>query len=76
MVNIEQTKVLKLLSQTASILIKGEISQLLSNNDISITEDDYIEVIKAKRSKLFATSCEIAALIADMRKIYSNALNS
>ena len=76
MVNIEQTKVLKLLSQTASILIKGEISQLLSNNDISITEDDYLEVIKAKTSKLFATSCEIAALIADKPKIYSNALNS
>ena len=48
MVGIEQTQVLKLLSQTASTLIKGEISQLLSNNDISITEDDYLEVIKAK----------------------------
>ena len=76
MVNIEQNEVLKLLSQTASTLIKGEISQLLSNNDISITEDNYLEVIKAKTSKLFATSCEVGALIADKPKIYSNALNS
>ena len=76
MVGIEQTQVLKLLSQTASTLIKGEISQLLSNNDISITEDDYLEVIKAKTSKLFATSCKVGGLIANKPKIYSNALNS
>ncbi len=76
MIDIEETKVLKLLSKTASILIKGEISQLLSNNDISITEDNYLEVIKAKTSKLFATSCEVGALIANKPKIYSNALNS
>ena len=76
MVNIEQNEVLKLLSQTASTLIKGEISQLLSNNDISITEDNYLEVIKAKTSKLFATSCEVSALIANKPKIFSNALNS
>ena len=75
-VDIEQIEILKLLSQTASILIKGEISQLLSNNDISITEDDYLEIIKAKTSKLFATSCEVGALIANKPKIYSNALNS
>ena len=76
MVDIEQIEILKLLSQTASILIKGEISQLLSNNDISITEDDYLEIIKAKTSKLFATSCEVGALITNKPKIYSNALNS
>ena len=76
MVDIEQIEILKLLWQTAWILIKGEISQLLSNNDISITEDDYLEIIKAKTSKLFATSCEVGALITNKPKIYSNALNS
>ena len=76
MVEIGQPEVLELLSKTASTLIQGEISQLLTNNDFSTTEDRYLEIIKAKTSDLFATSCEVGGLIANKPKIYLNALNS
>ena len=45
MVEIKQPDVLKVLSETASTLIEGEISQLLTNNDFSTTEDNYLEII-------------------------------
>ena len=76
MISIKQSNVLKILSETASTLIQGEISQLLTNNDFSTTEDSYLEIIKSKTAKLFSTSCQVGALISKKPKIYSNALNS
>jgi len=76
MVEIKQPDVLKVLSETASTLIEGEISQLLTNNDFSTTEDNYLEIIKSKTAKLFSASCKVGALIAKKQKIYSNALDS
>ena len=76
MVQIRQPNILKVLSETASTLIEGEISQLLTNNDFSTTEDNYLEIIKSKTAKLFSTSCKVGALIAKKSKIYSNALES
>ena len=71
------TKLISLISSTtSSTLIEGEISQLLTNNDFSTTEDNYLEIIKSKTAKLFSTSCKVGALIAKKSKIYSNALES
>ena len=76
MVEIENISVLKVLSETASTLIEGEIAQLLTNNDFSTTEDNYLEIIKSKTAKLFSTSCKVGALIANKPKIYVKALDS
>jgi len=76
MVEIGNISVLKVLSETASTLIEGEIAQLLTNNDFTTTEDNYLEIIKSKTAKLFSTSCKVGALIAKKPKIYVKALSS
>jgi len=56
MTEVENIEVLKILSKTSSIIIEGEISQMLSNRNIATTEDEYLDIIKSKTAQLFATA--------------------
>jgi octaprenyl-diphosphate synthase len=41
------------------------VLQLMTSNDTETSEDDYLEVIRAKTAKLFAAAAEIGAVVAD-----------
>ncbi|MEN8237473.1 MAG: polyprenyl synthetase family protein [Pseudomonadota bacterium] len=56
--------VLAILSQTASLLIEGEVQQLTLMNNTEMTQEVYLEIIRAKTARLFAASCEIGGVIA------------
>ena len=57
--------VLGILSTASSVIAEGEVLQLVTANDTETTEEDYLEVIRAKTAKLFAAACEIGAVVAD-----------
>ena len=76
MTEIENIEVLKILSKTSSIIIEGEISQMLSNRNIATTEDEYLEIIKSKTAHLFSTASKINTYLIKYPDEYKNALGS
>lgn len=65
MVGSDSLRVLKILSNASSVITEGEVLQLTTANDLSTTEEKYLEVITAKTAVLFAAACEVAGVIAD-----------
>ena len=76
MTEVENIEVLKILSKTSSIIIEGEISQMLSNRNMATTEDKYLEIIKSKTSYLFSTASKINTYLINYPDEYKNALES
>jgi octaprenyl-diphosphate synthase len=56
--------VLRILSRAAATIAEGEVLQLQTQNDLSTTEQQYLEVIQGKTAALFAAACEVGAVIA------------
>src|SRR6202142_3573932 len=65
MVDDGSLAVLSILSRAAATIAEGEVLQLQTQNDLSTTEEQYLEVIQGKTAALFAAACEIGAVLAD-----------
>lgn len=65
MVQDGSLKVLAILSQAAATIAEGEVLQLVTQNDLSTTEDKYLEVIQGKTAALFAAACQVGAVVAE-----------
>ena len=69
-------EVLKILSDASAVIAEGEVHQLMTTNDIGTMEEDYLEVIGAKTSALFAAACRIGAVVAERPQEEELALES
>ncbi|CAA9489201.1 MAG: Decaprenyl diphosphate synthase [uncultured Sphingomonadaceae bacterium] len=69
-------KVLRILSQAASVIAEGEVSQLTVQRQIDTGEDKYLEIIAAKTAALFAAACRIAAVLAERDEPAERALDA
>ena len=58
-------KVLHTLSAASATIAEGEVHQLATTNDLSTTEEEYLEVISAKTAKLFEAAAQVGAIVAD-----------
>ncbi len=56
--------VLRILSRAAATIAEGEVLQLQTQNDLTTTEAQYLEVVQGKTAALFAAACEVGAVIA------------
>lgn len=56
--------VLRILSNASAVIAEGEVMQLSTANNLDTTEDDYLNVIRAKTAELFAAACEVGGVIA------------
>ena len=65
MVDDGSLEVLKILSDASAVIAEGEVHQLLTSNDTTTTEADYLRVIGAKTAALFAAACRIGAVVAE-----------
>lgn len=65
MVEDGSLKVLAVLSRAAATIAEGEVLQLVTQHDLSTTEDRYLEVIQGKTAALFAAACQVGAIVAD-----------
>ncbi|WP_262694911.1 polyprenyl synthetase family protein [Kordiimonas aquimaris] len=65
MVESDSLRVLKILSNTSAVITEGEVLQLTTANDLSTTEEKYLEVITAKTAVLFAAACEVTGVVSD-----------
>jgi octaprenyl-diphosphate synthase len=58
-------KIIRILSKLTEDMSQGEVLQFMRKGDISLTEDEYLEVIRRKTALLFGAACRVSAVIAD-----------
>jgi octaprenyl-diphosphate synthase len=74
MVEDGSLKVLDILSTASAVIAEGEVHQLVTSNDLDTSEDDYLQVIRAKTAELFAAAARIGAVVADRAQVEEDAL--
>jgi len=57
-------EVLRILSNASATISEGEVLQLVTQNDLSTTDAQYLEVIEGKTAALFAAATRIGAVVA------------
>jgi len=76
MVEDGSLQVLAVLSRAAATIAEGEVLQLVTQNDLSTTEDRYLEVIQGKTAALFAAACQVGAIVAERPEAEEAALST
>lgn len=69
-------RVIHIISNLTENMSTGEVHQLMRKGDVSLTEDEYMEVIRRKTAVLFQAACTISAVISDATPEKENALAS
>jgi len=65
MVEIQNLRVMDVLSHATNRIAEGEVLQLLNCNDPDTTEEQYREVITRKTATLFEAGARLAAIVAE-----------
>ena len=76
MVEVGSLACLDVLSTAAAVIAEGEVMQLSAAKDTETTEDEYLEVIRAKTAALFAAACEVGPIVAGRPKAEAAACRS
>jgi len=76
MVQIASMDVMAILSDTTNVIAEGEVQQLVNAKNPEISEDNYFQVIYKKTAILFASACEVAAVIAGASQAQRQALRA
>ena len=64
MVDVNQMRVMQVLSDATNVIAEGEVLQLMNMHDANLDEDGYLRVIRSKTAKLFEASARLAPLLA------------
>ena len=60
---------LRILSDASAIISQGEVLQLMHQNNIDITEADYMAILAAKTAVLFSSAAELGAVISGQQSL-------
>jgi octaprenyl-diphosphate synthase len=64
MVLAQNMRVMQVLSEATNVIAEGEVQQLMNMHDASLTQAQYLHVIRSKTAKLFEASARLAAILA------------
>ncbi|MFN3521982.1 MAG: polyprenyl synthetase family protein [Phenylobacterium sp.] len=64
MVEAGSMQALEILARASRVIAEGEVLQLTRAHDLNLTQDIYLEIIKAKTAELFAAAAEAGAVVA------------
>lgn len=76
MVDVGSLEALDILSSAAAVIAEGEVLQLSVAKNLETTEDEYLEVIKAKTAALFSAAAEVGPVVAKASRNERAALRS
>jgi octaprenyl-diphosphate synthase len=83
MVDADDMRIMQTLADATNVIAEGEVLQLMNMHDASLTEADYLRVIRSKTAKLFEASARLAAILTksppeveDACAIYGQALGT
>lgn len=65
MVTTDSMQVMSVMSKATNTISEGEVQQLLSIGDQTLTESAYYQIIANKTAKLFEAACELVAIISE-----------
>jgi octaprenyl-diphosphate synthase len=68
-------RIIHIISDLTENMSTGEVHQLMRKGDVSLTEDEYMEVIRRKTAVLFQAACTVSATIAEAPEKKENALS-
>ena len=74
MVSDGSLEVLRILSTASAVISEGEVQQLVTQNNLETTMEEYHSVIEGKTASLFAAACEVGPVIADKDETIVKAL--
>jgi len=64
MVETDSLRALKILAHASAVISEGEVLQLTRSRDLELTQDVYLEIVRAKTAELFAAAAESGAVAA------------
>ena len=64
MVEAADMRIMQTLAEATNVIAEGEVLQLMNMHNASLTQEDYLLVIRSKTAKLFEASARLAALLA------------
>ncbi len=76
MVETGSLEILRILAGASATIAEGEVMQLATANDMTTTEDAYLDVISAKTAALFAAACRVGGVIAGCDPAAADGLDS
>jgi octaprenyl-diphosphate synthase len=56
-------RIIRLLTDASARMIEGELDEYALGGDLGISEDTYLKIIESKTAVLFATCCQIGAIL-------------
>ena len=65
MVEVNDMRVMRVLSDATNIIAEGEVLQLMNCYDADVDEARYLKVIRYKTAKLFEAATQLGAIVAD-----------
>lgn len=68
--------IMAILSKASATLAEGEVMQMMTQNDLSTSIEQYQQVIFGKTAALFAAACEAGAVVASAKQAYCQALHN
>ncbi|MCG6200126.1 octaprenyl diphosphate synthase [Psychromonas antarctica] len=74
MTELQNLKVLDVLSSATNVIAEGEVLQLMNCNDPDTTEKSYMDVIYFKTAKLFEATSQLVAVLGEQSADVENAL--
>lgn len=74
MSELNNLKIMDILSDATNIIAEGEVLQLMNCNDPDTTEESYMQVIYCKTAKLFEAATRLAAVIAKQDQVIELAM--
>jgi octaprenyl-diphosphate synthase len=63
MVGVGSMRVMEILADTTNVIAEGEVQQLLNCHDPDVSEERYLEVIRAKTAKLFEAAARLGPVL-------------
>ena len=76
MVDVGSLEALDVLSTAATTIAEGEVMQLTTAKNTETTEDEYLDVIRAKTAVLFSAAAEVGAIVAGADRNVRSAFRS
>jgi octaprenyl-diphosphate synthase len=76
MVDVGSLEALDVLSTAAAIIAEGEVMQLGTAKNTETTEDEYLDVIRAKTAALFSAAAEVGPIVAGAERAVRAAFHS
>ncbi|MEH6452666.1 MAG: octaprenyl diphosphate synthase [Psychromonas sp.] len=74
MAELQNLKVMDVLSNATNVIAEGEVLQLMNCNDPNTTEKSYMDVIYFKTAKLFEAATQLVAVMSKQSQAIENAL--